>query len=339
MATQNPVDVDYKVISNANFRFIGNLSTRQDIERVRTGLSLGADAFQVISGLKTRQFYYQIFDQGESGILAPRWLMSYHRGPLEPSEIKRMREGAAPEHTVVRALPSLVPDDVFQRDVEKKRIKKGILGGSEERVIFAKTLYLPYLDFTYQYSTEKGFLSKQTILGQGRSVVMALREVNFGFYPEMAILAPQLADMESESNSVVQGVDSTVLVSERLDELKQMLSGYDKQLEDLLQQYNSLLKTDTAKQDVKENIDSLKKTRESRWKMFAEGLKLPSKIDMDKFEFLEGNLFYVPYFIAKLSRGGESRFIVWNREGKENDSLADELMKNNKFRDLIQSHA
>src|SRR5713226_1556493 len=339
MATQNPVDVDYKVISNANFRFIGNLSTRQDIERVRTGLSLGADAFQVISGLKTRQFYYQIFDQGESGILAPRWLMSYHRGPLEPSEIKRMREGAAPEHTVVRALLSLVPDDVFQRDAEKKRIKKGILGGSEERVIFAKTLYLPYLDFTYQYSTEKGFLSKQTILGQGRSVVMALREVNFGFYPELATLAPQLADMESESNSVVHGVDSTVLVSERLDELKQMLSGYDKQLDDLSQQYNSLLKTDTAKQDVKENIDSLKKTRESRWKMFAEGLKLPSKIDMDKFEFLEGNLFYVPYFMAKLSRGGESRFLVWDREGKENDSLADELMKNNKFRDLIQSHA
>ncbi len=339
MATQNPVDVDYKVISNANFRFIGNLSTRQDIERVRTGLSLGADAFQVISGLKTRQFYYQVFDQGESGILAPRWLMSYHRGPLEPSEIKRMREGAAPEHTVVRALPSLVPDDVFQRDAEKKRIKKGILGGSEERVLFAKTFYLPYLDFTYQYSTVKGFLSKQTILGQGRSVVMALREVNFGFYPEMASLAPQLADMESESNSVVQGVDSTVLVSERLDELKQMLSGYDKQLEDLSQQYNSLLKTDNAKQDVKENIDSLRKTRESRWKMFAEGLKLPSKIDMDKFEFLEGNLFYVPYFMAKLSRGGESRFLVWDREGKENDSLADELVKNNKFRDLIQSHA
>ncbi len=339
MATQNPVDVDYKVISNANFRFIGNLSTRQDIERVRTGLSLGTDAFQVISGLKTRQFYYQIFDQGESGILAPRWLMSYHRGPLEPSEIKRMREGAPPERTVVKALSSLVPDDVFQRDAEKKRIKKGILGGSEERVIFAKTLYLPYLDFTYQYSTEKGFLSKQTILSQGRSVVMALREVNFGFYPEMAALAPQLTEMESESNSLIQGVDSTVLVSERLDDLKQMLSGYDKQLEDLSQQYNSLLKTDTAKQDVKENLDHLKKTRESRWKIFAEGLKLPSKIDLDKFEFLEGNLFYVPYFIAKLSRGGESRFLVWDREGKENDNIADELMKNNKFRDLIQSHA
>jgi hypothetical protein len=231
-----------------------------------------------------------------------------------------------------------VPDSVFQRDVEKKRAKKGILGGAGEKVVFARTLYLPYLDFKYQYSTEKGFLSKQTVLGQGRSVVMALREVNFGFYPELAALAPQLAAMESDSDSVIQGVDSTVLVSERLDELRQTLAGYDKQLEDLSQQYNSLSKTDAAKEDVKENIDHLRKTRESRWKMFAEGLKLPSKIDMEKFEFLEGNLFYMPYFMAKLARGDESRFLVWDREGKENVDIADELTKNNRFRDLIESH-
>ncbi len=339
MATQNPVDVDYKVISNANFRFIGNLSTRQDIDRVRTGLSLGLDAFPVISGLKTRQFYYQIFDLGEAGILAPRWLMSYHRGPLEPGEIRRMREGAAPEHTVVRALPLLVPENVFQRDVEKKRAKRGILGGAEERIVFARTLYLPYLDFKYQYSTEKGFLSKQKILGQGRSVVMALREVNFGFYPELAALVPRLADMESDSDLVIQGVDSTMLVNERLDELRQTLSGYDKQLEDLSQQYKSLSKTALAKEDMKENIDHLRKTRESRWKMFADGLKLPSKIDIEKLEFLEGTLFYMPYFMAKLTRGDESRFLVWDREGKENDNIADELTKNNKFRELIESHA
>ena len=339
MATQNPVDVDYKVISNANFRFIGNLSTRQDIERVRTGLSLGTDAFQVISGLKTRQFYYQIFDQAEAGILEPRWLMSYHRGPLEPLEIKRLKEGVVPEKTVVKALPLLVPEDVLQSDVEKKRIKKGLLGGSEERLIFAKTLYLPYLDFTYQYPTEKGLLSKQTILNQGRSVVLGLRQVNMDPQPELAVLAPQLSDMESDSNSVVLGVDSTVLMQERFDELKRTLSGYDQTLAELSEQYNSLEKSSSAKEGIRENLDNLKKTRNARWKMFADGLKLPSKIDLEKIEFLAGNLFYMPYFIARLSRGGESRFLVWDREGKENDTIADELTKNSKFRELIESHA
>ena len=267
--------------------------------------------------------------------------MSYEHqlGPKEPAEIERLNEGAAPERMIVKALPMAVPEAALQHDAEKKRIKKGILGGPEENRVLEKTLYLPYLDFRYQFSAEKGFLSKQTFLGQGRSVVLALREVDLGFYPELTTLAPQLIDIESESDSIVQGVDSTVLVSERLEELKQVLSDYDNQLRELSKQYDSLLKTDRAKQAIKDSIDHLKKTRETRWKMFADGLKLPSKVDLGKLELLEGSLFYIPYYIAWFSLRGESRFLVWDREGKENDALADELMKNSMFRDLIQSHA
>src|SRR6266704_2456518 len=249
-----------------------------------------------------------------------------------------MNEGAAPEQIIIKALRMLVPEGVVQQDAEKKRVKKGILGGSEERIVFGKVLYLPYLDFTYQYPTKKGFLSKQSTIGQGRSVVMALREVNLGFYPELISLLPQLADIEPDSGSVVQGVDSTILVSERLDELKKMLSDYDKELLELSKQHDSLTKTDPAKQEIKENIDHLKKTRDTRWKMFADGLKLPSKVDLEKFEFLEGNLFYMPYFVARFSRGGESRFLVWDREGKENETIAEELLNNGKFCVLICSY-
>src|SRR5438270_9669312 len=95
----------------------------------------------------TCQFYYQIFDQGKSGILSPRWLISYHRGPLEPLEIKRLKEGAAPEKMTVRAVPLSVPEEVFLRDTDRKRAKKGILGGTEEKVAFDKKIFLPYLDF------------------------------------------------------------------------------------------------------------------------------------------------------------------------------------------------
>jgi hypothetical protein len=249
-----------------------------------------------------------------------------------------MDGGTAPEQTIIRALPMLVPESIVQRDAEKKRVKKGILGGSEERFIFGKTLYLPYLEFTYQYSTEKGFLSKQSILAQGRSFLMALREVNLGFYPELVSVVPQLADVEPDSGSVVEGVNSTILVSERLDELRRMLSDYDYQLQELSKRYDSLAKTDPAKEEIKENIDHLKRTRETRWKMFADGLKLPSKLDLEKLELLEGGLFYMPYFVARFSRGGESRFLVWDREGKENETIADELTKNGKFRELIQSY-
>ena len=249
-----------------------------------------------------------------------------------------MNEKADPEHIIVRALPMLIPEGVVQEDAEKKRLKRGILGGSEERFVFGKILYLPYLDFTYQYSTVKGFISKQNVLSEGRSVIMALREVNMGFYPELVSIVPQLVDMASDSSSVVHGVDSTILVRERLEDLRKILSNYDYQLESLSKQYDALAKTDPAKQEIRENIDHLKKTRETRWKIFADGLRLPSKIDLENFEFLEGNLFYIPYFVTRFSRGGESRFLVWDRAGKENETIADELMKNGKFRDLIHSY-
>ncbi len=249
-----------------------------------------------------------------------------------------MSEGAASGLVIVKALPMLMPESVVQQSAEKKRVKKGILGGSEERFVFGKMLYLPYLEFSYQYSTAKGFLSKESVLAQGRSAVLALREVNLGFYPELISFLPQLVDVEPDSGSVVRGVDSTILVSERLDELRRMLSDFDHQLQELSKQYDSLTKTDRAKQEIKENLDHLKKTRDTRWRLFADGLKLPAKIDLEKIEFLKGNLFYMPYFIARFSRGGESRFLVWDREGKENETIAEELMNNGKFRDLIRSY-
>jgi len=249
-----------------------------------------------------------------------------------------LTEDSHPGQMIVRALPMLVPESFVQHDAEKKRVKKGILGGSEERFVFGKTICLPYLEFTYQYSTEKGFLSKQNVLAQGRSAVMALREVNLGFYPELVSLLPQLIDIEPDSCSMVRGVDSTILVSERLEELKTMLSDYDNQLQELSKQYDSLTKTDRARHEIKENIDHLKRTRETRWKMFADGLKLPSRVDLEKFELLEGGLFYMPYFVTRFSRGGESRFLVWDRAGKENETIAEELMRNNKFRELVQSY-
>src|SRR5207249_10689205 len=144
---------------------------------------------------------------------------------------------------IVKALPMAVPEAAFQHDAEKKRIKRGILGGSEEHRVLEKTLYLPYLDFTYKFSAEKGLLSKQTVLEQGRSVVLALREVDLGFYPELAALAPRLTDILSELGSIIPGVDSTDLVRETLEDIKQELSDYDTPWRAVEKQHETLLKT------------------------------------------------------------------------------------------------
>ncbi len=256
-----------------------------------------------------------------------------------PLEIRRLKKGAAPEKMTVRAVPLAVPEEVFLRDTDRKRAKKGVLGGAEERIVFAKTIFLPYLDFTYRFPAEKGLLSKQMVISEGRSTILALREANFGFDPRLVALAPMVTDMEEDSASIIRGVDSTVLVSERLAELKNLLRDYEVQSEERSKQFEALPKESPARDNLKENIEFLRKTKLLRWKMFADGLQLPTRLDLDKLELLDGTLFYMPYFIAKLSLGGEERYIVWNRDGREDDTIADEMTENKKFRTLIETHA
>jgi hypothetical protein len=239
----------------------------------------------------------------------------------------------------VKAVQLAVPEEVFLRDTDRKRAKKGILGGTEEKVLFAKKIFLPYLDFTYRFPAEKGLLSKEIVMKEGRSTFLALREADFGFDPRLVELAPTLSDIEEDSPAVIPGIESTVLVSERLVELKNLLRDYEAQSEERSKQYEVLPRESPTRESLKENIEFLRKTKLLRWKMFADGLQLPAKLDLDKLELLDGTLFYMPYFIAKLSRGGEARYIVWNYAGREDDMLADEMTKNKKFRSLIESHA
>ncbi len=103
----------------------------------------------------------------------------------------------------VRAVPLAVPEEVFLRDTDRKRAKKGILGGAEERIVFAKKIFLPYLDFTYRFPSERGLLSKQIVMSEGRSTVLALREANFGFDPRLVEIAPMLADMEVNTSAII----------------------------------------------------------------------------------------------------------------------------------------
>ena len=93
LASQNAVDLDYKVISNANVRFIGRLGAQRDIQRVSVGLELGAHAEKEIARLKAGEFLCSIFDPKFQGVIKSRWTLTYHRGPLENSEIAELMAG------------------------------------------------------------------------------------------------------------------------------------------------------------------------------------------------------------------------------------------------------
>ena len=103
LATQNPVDVDYKALSNAGTWFLGRLQTERDKMRVIEGLegaSLQAGtAFDkpqmeaALAGLKSRQFVVNNVHDDEPAFLTTRWALSYLAGPLTRDKIAGLMAG------------------------------------------------------------------------------------------------------------------------------------------------------------------------------------------------------------------------------------------------------
>ena len=84
LATQNPVDVDYKALSNAGLWAIGRLRTEQDRKRLLKGLDPGLDG--EVQALGKRQFLLARAKGGHT-VFSTRWAMCYLRGPFTRQEI------------------------------------------------------------------------------------------------------------------------------------------------------------------------------------------------------------------------------------------------------------
>jgi len=111
LATQNPVDLDYKALSNAGTWFLGRLQTERDKLRVLDGLE-GASTTagrsfdrgrmeQILSGLGNRVFLLNNVHEDEPVVFQTRWAMSYLRGPLTREQIGQLM---APRKAALSAL-------------------------------------------------------------------------------------------------------------------------------------------------------------------------------------------------------------------------------------------
>ncbi len=100
LATQNPVDLDYKALSNAGTWFLGRLQTERDKARVLDGLegvaSSSGQGFdrgeidRLLSGLDKRVFLLHNVHDSAPLLLQTRWTMSYLRGPMGRDEIRAL---------------------------------------------------------------------------------------------------------------------------------------------------------------------------------------------------------------------------------------------------------
>ncbi|HEX6036092.1 MAG TPA: hypothetical protein VFY83_16760, partial [Anaerolineales bacterium] len=131
LATQNPVDLDYKALSNMGTWFIGRLQTERDKARLLDGLESAAtgarfnrnEIEKILSSLGNRVFLMNNTHEDAPELMQTRWVLSYMRGPLTRDQIKVLmdplrstitsaaRETAPAVSTFVSAAPSAIPQD------------------------------------------------------------------------------------------------------------------------------------------------------------------------------------------------------------------------------------
>jgi hypothetical protein len=113
LATQNPVDLDYKGLANTGTWFVGRLQTERDKARLMDGLQSAAGESgakfdrgrmeRALSALGSRVFLMNNVHEDAPEVFESRWTMSYLRGPLARNQIQLLMAG---RKTVARAGPA-----------------------------------------------------------------------------------------------------------------------------------------------------------------------------------------------------------------------------------------
>lgn len=174
LSTQNPVDLDYKGLSNTGTWFIGRLQTERDKARVLDGLESASgtagsqfhrqEMEAILSDLGSRVFLLHNVHEDAPVIFQTRWALSYLRGPLTRNQIKTLmdpRKQAAVESTPAKSdtdlstpagpdlsQPPLIPAEIRQRIFTTGTIvptgsrlvyRPGLIGLAKLRYVDAKS--------------------------------------------------------------------------------------------------------------------------------------------------------------------------------------------------------
>jgi hypothetical protein len=162
LATQNPVDLDYKGLANAGTWFLGRLQTERDKARVLDGLEGAAATAEaefdrqamekILSQLGQRVFLMNNVHEDAPVIFQSRWALSYLRGPLSRDEIARLMQPmktapAAPAvphaASAARLTPAAAADVESARPVLPHEVTELFVPCRERLPAGAKLVYRP----------------------------------------------------------------------------------------------------------------------------------------------------------------------------------------------------
>jgi len=165
LATQNPVDLDYKGLANTGTWFIGRMQTERDKLRVLDGLEGAAvaggamldrrDMDRILSGLGSRVFLMHNVHEDAPTVFHTRWVLSYLRGPMTRTQIRELTAGkesavSPPEKTRPQVKsrrpadsiePGVEATPVISADVQQFFLPVSEAAGDGNRLIYRPSIY------------------------------------------------------------------------------------------------------------------------------------------------------------------------------------------------------
>jgi hypothetical protein len=174
LATQNPVDLDYKALSNIGTWWLGRLQTQRDKDRVLDGLESAAGQAghgfnrkrldQLLSELGTRIFLMNNVNNDAPILMEVRWVMSYLRGPLSRDQIEILMNPIRREveDQMIKASELTGTKKIIPRPVVPNGVEEIFLPVTER----GAKVYEPHLLRCATYIVASGETRKQTEINQ-----------------------------------------------------------------------------------------------------------------------------------------------------------------------------
>ena len=193
LATQNPVDLDYKGLANAGTWFIGRLQTERDKMRVLEGLEGASQASghsidrakmdTILSALGHRVFLMHNVHEDQPLLYQTRWALSYLRGPLTRKQIQGLMAPRRME------LPAGTPDISAQPAAEESHRPSEIKPEITAQPDVPSQISQFYLPVDVNVGENDNLVYRPSLLGTARLHFVSAR-ANLDFWQDLTVVAP-----------------------------------------------------------------------------------------------------------------------------------------------------
>ena len=171
LATQNPVDLDYKGLSNAGTWFLGRLQTERDKARVLEGLEGAAadsgvafnrEAIEpILAGLNSRVFMMNNVHDDGPVLFETRWAMSYLRGPLTRQQLQKLMDDD----------PNFNPDDDNNLNTPRRPASENVAPSAsqvDQRQLIPSDVRQTFATVGSRIGSGDRLVYRPALLGRGR---------------------------------------------------------------------------------------------------------------------------------------------------------------------------